>query len=229
MRAELIREFDFEAAHKNTSAPSDAINARLHGHSYRVVTHVTGVVDERLGWVTDFAEIKRNCKPVVDSLDHQMLNEIDGMTDTSRGDIERWLRQRLSQAQPGFTGCTVSILGDVAWNPVVRTSRERVAFGFAAAHYLPMLPADHKCRRMHGHSFQVEVAGTGNAGLMASLKSLYPRLDHRVLNEVGGLENPTSEVLARWFWDMLTSSGQTIAEVEVKETCTTCCRYHGEE
>lgn len=228
MRAELTREFTFEAAHINRAAPSAAVNARLHGHSYRVITRIAGVVDERLGWITDFAEIKRNCKPVIDSLDHRVLNEIGGMTDTSRGDVERWLSERLRQEQPGFTGCAVSILGDVRWNPVVRPTH-RIAFGFAAAHFLPMLSKEHKCRRMHGHSFQIEIAGPDNAGLMAAIERLYPRLDHRVLNEIDGLENPTSEVLARWLWEVLAGSGTTVAEVEVKETCTTSCRYRGEE
>lgn len=231
MRAELIRGFTFEAAHFNRLAPPDAINARLHGHSYSVVTRIIGAVDERLGWVTDFAEIKRNCKPVIDCLDHRLLNDIDGMTDASRGDVERWLRQRLKQEQPGFSGCTVSIVGDVAWNPAVRTAdmMKRVAFGFAAAHFLPMLPQEHKCRRMHGHSFQIEVVGADSAGLIETIEKLYPQFDHRVLNDVDGLENPTSENLARWLWETITSSGGAIAEVEVKETCTTSCRYRGEE
>jgi 6-pyruvoyltetrahydropterin/6-carboxytetrahydropterin synthase len=231
MKAELLREFNFEAAHLNRSAPAGAVNARLHGHSYRVVTRIVGAVDERLGWVTDFAEIKRNCKPIIDCLDHRLLNDIKGMTDTSRGDVERWLRQRLRQEQPGFNGCEVSIFGDVGWAPVVRSAgrMERIAFGFAAAHFLPMLPPDHKCRRMHGHSFQIEVAGPDSAGLIGIIERLYPQLDHRVLNEVDGLENPTSEILARWLWESITESGGAIGEIEVKETCTTCCRYQGEE
>lgn len=228
MRAELTREFTFEAAHINRSAQADAVNARLHGHSYRVITRIAGVVDERLGWVTDFAVIKRNCKPVIDRLDHRLLNDIEGMTDTSRGDVERWLRERLRQEQPGFEGCSVSIIGDTDWSPLVRPSN-RIAFGFAAAHFLPMLPKEHKCRRMHGHSFQIEIAGPDSAHLMAAIETLYPRLDHRVLNEVDGLENPTSEVLARWLWETLAASGHPLAEVEVKETCTTSCRFRGEE
>jgi 6-pyruvoyltetrahydropterin/6-carboxytetrahydropterin synthase len=231
MKVELIREFTFEAAHLNRSAPADAINARLHGHSYRVITRVAGAVDERLGWVTDFGEIKRNCKPIIDQLDHRLLNDIDGMTDASRGDVERWLRQRLTQEQPGFSGCEVSILGDVAYAPNVRSpgTTERVAFGFAAAHFLPMLSKEHKCRRMHGHSFQIEVAGPDSAGLIGTIERLYPQLDHRVLNEVDGLENPTSEILARWLWESITELGGAIGEIEVKETCTTCCRYQGED
>jgi 6-pyruvoyltetrahydropterin/6-carboxytetrahydropterin synthase len=231
MKADLVREFTFEAAHFNRSAPPGAVNARVHGHSYRVVARIAGAVDERLGWVTDFADIKRNCTPVIDQLDHRLLNEIDGMTDTSRGDVERWLTERLKQEQPGFSGCGVSILGAVAWDPVVRSAgtMERIAFGFASAHFLPMLPKEHKCRRMHGHSFQIEVAGPDAARLIETIEKLYPQLDHRVLNEVDGLENPTSEVLARWLWEAITASCGTIAEVDVKETCTTSCRFRGQE
>ena len=202
MKVDLMREFTFEAAHFNASAPAAATNARLHGHSYRVVTRITGAVDGRLGWVTDFAEIKRHCKPVIEQLDHRLLNEIDGMTDTSRGDVERWIAEKLAYAQSGFAGCEVTILGDLSLAPVVRAEGtiERVVFGFPAAHFLPMLPPEHKCRRMHGHSFQIEVAGPNSAALLGTIESVYPRLDHRVLNEVDGLMNPTSENLARWLW-----------------------------
>lgn len=228
MKVDLMREFTFEAAHFNGSAPAQAVNARLHGHSYRVVIRVTGAVDKRLGWVTDFGQIKHHCRPVIEQLDHRLLNEIEGMTDTSRGDIKRWLTAKLRHAQPGFQECDILIIGDYSWPPVLRPG-ERVAFGFAAAHFLPMLPREHKCKRMHGHSFQIEIAGPRIAEVIESMAAIYPRLDHQVLNEVDGLENPTSENLARWLWDSIGDAGLEIDEIEVKETCTTCCRYRGEE
>src|SRR4026208_417346 len=85
-------------------------------------------------------------------------------------------------------------------------------FGFEAAHRLPRVPEGHKCARLHGHSFKVELAVAGPvdeatgwaAGFghgHAAWQPLYEALDHRYRNEVPGLENPTSEVLARWIWD----------------------------
>lgn len=113
------------------------------------------------------------------------------------------------------------------------------AFGFEAAHWLPTFPEGHKCRRMHGHSFRVEVVVAGpvdpRSGYLidygemgAAIEPLRARLDHFVLNEVAGLETPTSEVLARWIFDQLKPALPLLAEVVVHETCTSRCHYSGE-
>jgi 6-pyruvoyltetrahydropterin/6-carboxytetrahydropterin synthase len=112
-------------------------------------------------------------------------------------------------------------------------------FGFEAAHYLPNVPAGHKCRRMHGHSFRVEVYVAGEvdretgwvmdfADLKACFEPLEDRLDHRVLNEIEGLENPTSENLARWIWRALKPGLPGLSQLVVRETCTAGCIYRGE-
>ena len=113
-------------------------------------------------------------------------------------------------------------------------------FSFEAAHRLPNVPADHKCARLHGHSFQVRVTVDGPVGertgwvmdfaeLKSAFKPIHDRLDHRYLNEIAGLENPTSEILARWIWRELHSTLPSLAEIEVRETCTTGCIYRGED
>ena len=113
-------------------------------------------------------------------------------------------------------------------------------FGFEAAHRLPNVPADHKCARLHGHSFRVRITVRGRveestgwvmdfADLKAAFRPLEDRLDHRYLNEIPGLENPTSEVLARWIWRELSSVLPGLAAVEVRETCTSGCIYRGED
>ena len=84
-------------------------------------------------------------------------------------------------------------------------------FIFEAAHFLPNVPAGHKCGRLHGHSFKV--------GL---------RLDHHYLNDIPGLENPTSEVLARWIWQRLKPQLPELSQVRVHETCTCGCIYRGD-
>jgi 6-pyruvoyltetrahydropterin/6-carboxytetrahydropterin synthase len=113
-------------------------------------------------------------------------------------------------------------------------------FSFEAAHRLPNVPDAHKCARLHGHSFQVRVTVEGSVGkrtgwvmdfaeLKAAFAPIYERLDHRYLNEVPGLENPTSEVIARWIWRELTPVLAGLSEIEVRETCTTGCVYRGEK
>ena len=113
-------------------------------------------------------------------------------------------------------------------------------FSFEAAHRLPNVPEGHKCARLHGHSFQVRVTVEGPVGertgwvmdfaeLKAAFAPVYDRLDHRYLNEIPGLENPTSEILARWIWRELRSTLAGLVEIEVRETCTSGCVYRGED
>ena len=112
--------------------------------------------------------------------------------------------------------------------------------GFEAAHYLPNLPEGHKCRRMHGHSFRVEVYVEGpveedtgwvmDFGVIKEhFKPLEEQLDHHLLNEIEGLENPTSENLARWIWDKLKPNLPELSKLVVRETCTAGCVYRGGE
>lgn len=111
-------------------------------------------------------------------------------------------------------------------------------FSFEAAHRLPHVPPGHKCARLHGHSFTVEVAVAGAADpqlgwvmdfadIKAAFAPLHTALDHRYLNEVEGLENPTSEHIAIWIWDRLEPVLPGLAEVVVQETCNAGCRYRG--
>jgi len=112
-------------------------------------------------------------------------------------------------------------------------------FQIEAAHLLPNLPDDHKCRRLHGHSFQVLVKIEGEidpvpgwvmdfAEIGRAFQPLFNQLDHSYLNEIEGLENPTSENLARWIWQRLKPGLPSLYSIQVKETCTSGCIYHGE-
>lgn len=116
----------------------------------------------------------------------------------------------------------------------------RKSFQFEAAHLLPHLPTDHKCRRLHGHSFKVEIVIVGEcdpklgwlmdyADIKAAFKPLWEQLDHRYLNEVSGLENPTSENVAVWIWERLKPGLPMLKEVVVAETCTAQAVYRGGE
>lgn len=233
----LYRDFTFEAAHRNCSAGASEANSRLHGHSYRARVKLTGPVDPHLGWLVDFGNIKQICAPVIGALDHRNLNDVEGMTSTSLTDVQRWIATRLCASVPLFTGCEVAISGDTCFKPVVRQPDDPVAdikhvgFGFAAAHFLPQLPQEHKCHRMHGHSFRLTVAGPGSAQeeLIRLLGEIYRGVDHRLLNKIAGLENPTSEYLARWFWMQLDGRGYRPGEILVRETCTTGCIFRGED
>jgi 6-pyruvoyltetrahydropterin/6-carboxytetrahydropterin synthase len=110
-------------------------------------------------------------------------------------------------------------------------------FSFEAAHRLPNVPAGHKCARLHGHSFRVEVRVRGQvrpepgwvmdfAEIKEAFAGLHDQLDHHYLNEIPGLENPTSENLAVWIWERLTDA-LPLSAVVVRETCTSGCVYQG--
>lgn len=106
-------------------------------------------------------------------------------------------------------------------------------FTFEAAHRLPLVPEGHKCARLHGHSYRVEIHVVGPVGddgmvmdfseIKAAWKPLHARLDHYYLNEIDGLENPTSEVLARWIFDRIDLPA--VEQIVVRETCTSGCSY----
>jgi len=116
----------------------------------------------------------------------------------------------------------------------------RKTFQFEAAHLLPHLPKSHKCRRLHGHSFKVDIVVAGEcdpklgwlmdyADITTAFKPIWKKLDHRHLNEIPGLENPTSENIAAWIWKRLKPKLPPLTEVVVAETCTARCVFRGEQ
>jgi len=109
---------------------------------------------------------------------------------------------------------------------------------FEAAHSLPHTPEGHKCRRLHGHSYRCEIHVTGPVDphtgwvqdygdLKEAFAPLLDRLDHYYLNEIEGLENPTSENIARWIWDHLAPKLPMLSCVVIHETCSERCIYQG--
>ena len=113
-------------------------------------------------------------------------------------------------------------------------------FTFEAAHRLPNVPPGHKCARLHGHSFRVTIHVDGRVGtetgwvmdfgdIKQAFQPLLDQLDHYYLNEIDGLENPTSENLASWIWTRLQWKLRNLSQVVVHETCTSGCIYRGQD
>lgn len=111
-------------------------------------------------------------------------------------------------------------------------------FRFEAAHVLPHMPPGHKCGRLHGHSFHLEVHLEGpvdnDTGMLldyADIKQAFAplesQLDHRYLNDLPGLENPTSENIVRWIWERLKPTLPHLSRLVLRETCTVGCVYEG--
>ncbi len=113
-------------------------------------------------------------------------------------------------------------------------------FTIEAAHRLPNVPPGHKCARLHGHSFHISIHVFGPVGessgwvmdfadLKSAFRPIHDALDHQYLNEIPGLENPTSEHLARWIWRQLQPTLPQLCKITVKETCTSGCTYDGRD
>jgi 6-pyruvoyltetrahydropterin/6-carboxytetrahydropterin synthase len=111
-------------------------------------------------------------------------------------------------------------------------------FSFEAAQTLPMVPPEHKCGRMHGHSFKLEISVEGevepatgwlydHSRISRAMDPLLEQLDHSYLNDIPGLENPTIENMCRWFWDHLSPLLPGLAEIVIHETPSARCSYRG--
>lgn len=98
----IFKVFQLEAAHRLPHVPEGHKCARLHGHSFRVEIHVSGEPDPRLGWVMDFAELKRAFQPLYDQLDHHYLNDIEGLENPTSEMLARWIWQRLEPRLAGL-------------------------------------------------------------------------------------------------------------------------------
>lgn len=142
-----------------------------------------------------------------------------------RGFCTYFLPRSTMRAPPFITGSRVEIYKE---------------FHIEAAHQLPYVPEGHKCGRLHGHSFVVKIYVSGQPGtqtgwimdfadIKKAFKPLYEQLDHHYLNDIPGLENPTSENLALWIWNNLKPGLALLSRVDVAETCTSACIYEGPE
>jgi 6-pyruvoyltetrahydropterin/6-carboxytetrahydropterin synthase len=106
-RFELRRSFRFEAAHHLPRAPDRHPCRRVHGHSYEVELHISADLDEQAGWVMDFADMDEAFAPVRDELDHQLLNDIEGLENPTSEVLARWLWHRLVDVLPPLTAVVV--------------------------------------------------------------------------------------------------------------------------
>lgn len=230
MQVELVKQYQIEAAH---ATPWHDDDARLHGHSFLVDVVVAGHCDDTLGWLMDYGEITKRFEPLYRQLDHKLLDKVEGLERPTVDGLQKWLFARLKPELEMLKDVRVSIRGEQMFAPKLLHPDqsddlpERIRFGFEAAHALRRLPAEHKCHTMHGHSFVVEVGAARAEPLIVKLVDVYERLDHQCLNDIAGLENPTSEELARWIWNAVADSTPDLELVTVAETCTAKCLYYG--
>ncbi len=230
----------FEAARRLSGPGADLRHRRQHGHSFRVELRAPLAP----GWGgfagAEAHALQQRLQETVAALDYQDLNAL--MADPADGQILHWIARRLALptvlrlhlwAGPA-RGATLDGQGQLHF-----LQRDR----FESAHRLPNVPAGHKCGRMHGHGFEVMLwAGDGNSEfwgqspkltvptvLERSWATLRQRLHLACLNDMEGLENPTSEMLSSWIWGHMIHAVPTLSAVTVFETASCGATFDGRD
>lgn len=223
----------FEAARQVPSLPAAHRAGRLHGHSF------CAKVRARLpqGFAlpgTEVPELRRRLQTCVAPLDYGSLNALlEVPTDEN---LARWLKAHLDLPHVDGVGVQSTLDQGVDLDGSERAQVWR-RYAFQAAHRLPHVPPGHKCGRMHGHGFEVVVhaarpAPGGSPGIDydridSACHPILAPLEHSCLNEIEGLENPTSELIARWIWERLKTALPEAAWVTVYETASCGAHYDG--
>ncbi|MEY6431881.1 6-carboxytetrahydropterin synthase [Thioalkalicoccus limnaeus] len=224
----------FEAARRVAILPEGHRARRLHGHGF--VARVRAEIPD--GWAPfrggEGDRLTQALGDCIAELDYRDLNEV--LPIPTDENLARWVRQRL--AVPGLDSVGIQSTphqgADLDGRDHVHVWRR---FRFEAAHHLPRVAADHPCGRLHGHGFEVilhadqDLAGHDMGPDFDRLEALWvplhEALHQRYLNEIPGLENPTSEMLARWLWDRVRPELPALSCVSVYETATAGCHFDG--
>ncbi|MEK8031490.1 6-carboxytetrahydropterin synthase [Ideonella sp. DXS29W] len=229
----FIAQAGFDAARQLHALPSSHRASRPHGHGF--VVQVRSALDAapspfaggEVGW------LQHALAQVVAPLDHSLLNE--QVEEPSDERLARWIGARL-----GVPGAAVSVQSHPASGVDIDEAGAAWAwrrYRFQSAHRLPNVPLGHKCGRMHGHGFEAVVHVRVGEGQPSHLTTdwlddlwapLHFELNYACLNELPGLENPTSEMLSRWLWQRLSAgAGARLRAVKVYETASCGALYDG--
>jgi len=224
----------FEAARRVERCRSDNRLQRLHGHSF--IAHVRALLPE--GWATfpgsETEQLRLTVSNCVSSLNYDLLNKhIEYPTDEN---IARWIKEHLGVSGRQIVGIqsTRNKGANLDQNNHVHIWNR---FRFEAAHRLPNVPEGHKCGRMHGHGFEIILHAVQDPSpegkildaeqLEAHWAPLHKELHLTCMNDIPGLENPTSEILANWLWNRIKPNLPQLSYITVRETTTAGCHYDG--
>lgn len=231
----IVAASSFEAARSVSILPEGHRSRRLHGHSF--VARVRAKLDT--SWARfpgdEIEFLTERLASCVRALDYRHLNELTHMpTDEN---LARWVHARVVDV-PGIDLVGIQSTRDEGADLDER-NRAHIwrRYRFEAAHQLPNVPEGHQCGRMHGHGFEVilhahQAIGTDDMGvdfdqLDEKWAPIHEEFHHACLNDIEGLENPTSELIATWIWRRLKSELPELSWVTVYETATAGCHYDG--
>lgn len=224
----------FEAARSLTQAPAGHRFGRLHGHSFQAKVRTTLPAGQVQFPGAEVSELRQQLGNAVAPLDYQSLNE--RLPQPGDVHLARWLRDQL--ALPGLDTLGIQSTGQQGVD-LNRAGHAHIwrRYVFESAHQLPQVPQGHKCGRMHGHGFEVilhaamapgqDVDDTGYDQLDALWAPVAADLHYRCLNDIPGLENPTSEMLSSWIWQRLKPEFPGLTWVTVFETASCGAHFDG--
>ena len=228
----------FESARRIPQAPEGSRANRLHGHSFRASLRVGALpTDDEGGVLAPFAgsevdALRQRLEERIAPLDYQLLN--DHLAVPTDENVARWIRERVQLQNIQRVG-----LQSRRNQGVDLDARDRAQiwrrYEIQAAHRLPNVAPGHKCGRMHGHSFAItlhanasENAGPVDCVLLDELWApLRQQLHYACLNDIPGLQNPTSEWLAHWIWGRIHRQLPALCSVSVRETASSGAHFDG--
>ena len=233
----------FESACQINILPKQHPAAQLHGHSYQAslripLSSLNAIAGFRENQQDTVAMLKNHLQNTIVPLNYTFLN--DHLTIPTDENLARWIHKKSN-----FYGIDRVGIQSTDDSGVDLDNQDQAhiwrRYRFEAAHQLPNVAAGHPCGRMHGHGFEVilhanqnlihEQAGQDMGIDFAQIdqywQSLHEQLDYTCLNDISGLENPTSEVLAHWIWQQLKPEFKQLSWVTVYETHTSGCHYNG--
>ena len=225
---------NFEAARRVTLLPEGHRSRRLHGHSFLAKIRTTFPTALSLFPGAEVSELRKLLSNAVLPLDYQSLN--DRMTQPTDENLARWLRDQLGLPGMEIVGVQSTRHEGVDLN---RTDHAHVwrRYVFDSAHQLPNVPKGHKCGRMHGHGFEVILHADKNLGqgdisidydhLDSLWNPIFSELHCCCLNDIPGLENPTSEMISSWIWQQLKPNLPELSWVTVFETASCGAHFDG--
>lgn len=219
----------FQAARRLFQVGAGHPGRNLHGHGFlvQVWAELPSGWNSFPGGETD--ALSQALALAVQSLDYQDLNQI--LEEPGDAELARWIGERL--ALPGLAAVKIQTTPDQGV-VVDAQGPERIwrRFRFEAAHRLPHVPEGHQCGRMHGHGFEVVLGAASGRGegdrLGAVWAPFQDRLHQACLNDLEGLENPTSERLAAWLWRRLAMELPELQQVAIHETASAGCGFDGQ-
>ncbi|MCB1735009.1 MAG: 6-carboxytetrahydropterin synthase [Gammaproteobacteria bacterium] len=233
LQYEHIVRLGFEAARQlpDRNHPDNGLRHAGHSFALTVITPMQREYGDGPRCAPSLIALREHVCDVLREIDYGLLNE--RLTEPNDVALLDWLRQRL-RLDPDTVlllcsaprqGASTDEYLDLVWR----------RFRFEAAHRLPNVPEGHQCGRMHGHGFEVTVScrldaqdpGLLDAAICRAWTPLAAQLDHHCLNDIAGLHNPTSEVIAAWLWPQLHALLPGLHEVAVQETDTAGCRFDG--